>query len=130
MYEGDAVRVLLADDHDAYRDGLARALRAAPGLSLVGEARDGRDAVDLIVRLRPDVTVVDIRMPRLDGLAVCREIRGHGLGTRLMLLSAIGADGLAASAADVGADAWLGKDSSREEICKLVRELGRAARSG
>ena len=130
MFEGDAIHVLLADDHDAYRDGLARALGAAPGLSLVGEARDGREAVDLIVRLRPHVAVVDVRMPLLDGLAVCREVRGRGLATRLLLLSAIGADGLAASAADVDAAAWVGKDSSREEICTLVAELGRAARSG
>ncbi len=67
-------RVLVADDHPLYRDGITRAIKERPDLELVGAAGDGREALELIRELRPDVAVVDLEMPRLDGLAVAAEL--------------------------------------------------------
>src|SRR5437868_15282343 len=70
------ISVLLADGHEAYRDGLARAIAAHPRLELVAEAADGRRALELVLELEPDVAVLEVRMPELDGLEVCDVIGG------------------------------------------------------
>jgi YesN/AraC family two-component response regulator len=73
--EARTVRVVLADDHDILRQGLKLLLGLQPDMQVVGEARTGREALDLAVALRPDVVVLDITMPEMDGLAVCQRIR-------------------------------------------------------
>ena len=114
------VTVLVADDHPLYRDGIARALDRREGLELVAEVGDGDAAFDAIRRLRPDVAVLDIRMPGRDGVEVVEAVRAAGLATRLMLLSAYGDQPLVLAALAAGADGYLGKDADRGTICDAV----------
>ena len=108
------MRVFIADDHAGYRDGMARLLAEQPGLDVVGEAADGPAALSDILRLQPDVALVDIRMPGLDGLEVCRRLRTNGSAphTRVVLITAAPDRALTAAAADAGAVALLAKEAA------------------
>jgi two-component system nitrate/nitrite response regulator NarL len=124
------VRVLLADDHPLFRDGLARAITSHLGLELVAEAEDGLRALALVEELEPDVALLDVRMPRLDGLQVCARLaaRSPAPRTRVVLVSAYVEPGLVARAVRAWACGYLGKDVGREEICDALIEAasGRA----
>src|SRR2546423_14688400 len=82
------VRVYVADDHPVYREGLVRAIKERPDLELLGEASDGREALPQIKTLEPDVAVLDVRMPGLDGMEVLNAIKRDELSTRVVFLSA------------------------------------------
>jgi two-component system, NarL family, nitrate/nitrite response regulator NarL len=114
------MRVVIADDHPLYRDGLARAIRSDPRLSLAAVAADGLTALALIEEFEPDVALLDLSMPGLDGISVCARVNScrPPLRTRVILLSAYVDPTLAALAADVGAWGYLEKDVSRAEICQ------------
>jgi DNA-binding NarL/FixJ family response regulator len=127
------MRVFIADDHAAFRGGMARLLGAQPGLDVVGEAADGTAALSDILRLQPDVALVDLRMPGLDGLEVCRRLRTYGSAphTRVVLITVAPDRALTAAAADAGAVALLAKEAAPGA---LVAELmaageGRVARA-
>jgi len=77
----DPIHVLIADDHDLVRSGLKAALRSSPDFSVIGEARDGEEAVREAIRLKPELVVMDVRMPKLNGIEACREIRAALPGT-------------------------------------------------
>jgi len=81
------IRVLLADDHDILRQGLRMLLSMQPEIEVVGEARTGREALAQVLALQPHVVVLDISMPELDGLEVCREIRAHASQTNVLILT-------------------------------------------
>jgi two-component system nitrate/nitrite response regulator NarL len=114
--------VLLADGHEAYRDGLARAVAAHPRLELAGEAADGRRALELLLELEPDIGILEVRMPQLDGLEVCDILSGLDwpLRTRLVLISGEVNETLAAAAGEIGLDAVLSKDSTRTQLCERI----------
>lgn len=120
--------VLLADGHEAYREGLARAVAANPYLELVGEAADGRRALELLLELEPDVAVLEMRMPGLDGLEVCDILSGldRPIATRLVLISGEANQTLAAAASDMGLEAVLSKDSTRSQLCERIVEICRS----
>src|SRR5688572_14567095 len=80
--------VLVADDHPVFRDGLVRALRSRPEFEIVGEAGDGREALDAIRRLTPAVALLDLKMPGLDGSSIAHALRRDGIPTRVVLISA------------------------------------------
>src|SRR3954466_3265088 len=82
------VRVYVADDHPVYREGVVRAIKERPDLELVGEASDGRETLDRLKDLQPDVAVLDVKMPGLDGTDVLNAIGRDGLATRVVFLSA------------------------------------------
>ena len=84
----ERVTVVVADDHPIYREGIVRAINERPDLDLVGEAADGRQALDQIQELSPQVAVLDIRMPGLDGTQVLSAMRRDGLETEVLFLSA------------------------------------------
>jgi two-component system nitrate/nitrite response regulator NarL len=119
------VRVLVADDHPLYRESVVRAVRERPEFELVGEAADGRDALDEIRRLEPDVAVLDVKMPELDGLQVLNAVNRDGLGTRVVLLSAFLEGAVVYQAVAAGAAAYLSKDADRAEICDAVAAVAR-----
>jgi two-component system nitrate/nitrite response regulator NarL len=121
------LRVVIADDSDAYRSGMARAIRAHDDLDLVGEVDGGVAALAAIIDLQPDVALLDVRMPGLDGLEVCERVRAAmpSPHTRLMLLSAYMDDTVIERAREVGADAYLSKASSRRDICAEAIRVGR-----
>jgi two-component system nitrate/nitrite response regulator NarL len=111
------VRVFVADDHPIYRDGMVRAISERPDLELVGEASNGRDALDEIGNLKPDVALLDIRMPGLDGLEVLGAVRRDNSETQVLLLSAHLDSDLAYRAVAAGAKGYLSKQAARQEIC-------------
>lgn len=119
------VRVLVADDHPVYREGVARAIKGRPDFELVGEAEDGREALDAINALTPDVAVLDVQMPGLTGNEVLNAVRRDGLATRVVLLSAHVDSETVYRAVAAGAGAYLSKESSRDRICDAVAAVAR-----
>jgi two-component system, NarL family, nitrate/nitrite response regulator NarL len=121
----ERIRVVVADDHPIYREGIVRAIGERPDLELVGEASGGREALDEIERLKPDVALLDIQMPNLDGLEVLGAVRRDGLDTQVLLLSAHVGHELAYKAVAAGARGYLSKQSARQEICDAIVAVAR-----
>jgi two-component system, NarL family, nitrate/nitrite response regulator NarL len=119
------VRVLVADDHPIYREGIVRAVKERPDLELVGEAAEGRTALEGIRKLAPDVAVLDIRMPGLDGTQVLGAIRRDGLEAEVLFLSAFTEPALAFNTIAAGARGYLSKEASRQEICDAIVAVAR-----
>lgn len=119
------VRVLVADDHPVYREGVARAIKARPEFELVAEAADGRQALDLVKEVSPDVAVLDVQMPGLQGSDVLKAIQRDGLPTRVVLLSAHVDSDTVYRAVASGVGAYLSKESSRDRICEAVAAVAR-----
>ena len=121
----ETISILLADGHEAYRDGLARAIAADPRLELVAEAADGRRALELVLELEPDVAVLDVRMPGLDGMEVLNAIKRDELSTRVVFLSAYVESDLVYRAIAMGAGAYLSKEADRAAIFDAVAAVAR-----
>jgi two-component system nitrate/nitrite response regulator NarL len=119
------VKVLVADDHPLYREGIVRAVKERPELELVGEAGDGRAALEEIRRLVPDVAVLDIRMPELDGTQVLNALQRDEVATNVLFISAFVEPELAYSSVAAGARGYLSKEASRREICEAILAIGR-----
>jgi two-component system nitrate/nitrite response regulator NarL len=117
--------VFLADDHPVYREGLRRAVEERPELRLVGEAADGRQTVSELRRLRPDVAVVDLRMPELEGAELVAAVKAAAPDTRVLVLSAFDDAEHVFAALTAGADGYLAKDADREAICDGIAALAR-----
>lgn len=119
------VSVLVADDHPLYRDGITRAIRARPDLELVGEAEDGRDALVLIQDLVPEVAVVDVSMPSLDGIQVVTALSDLECPTRVLMLTAYEDSDRVYDALAAGARGYLLKDVDRVTVCDAIRRVAR-----
>jgi two-component system nitrate/nitrite response regulator NarL len=118
----EKVRVVVADDHPLFREGVVRALSSSGEVNVVGEADDGTSALALIKDLRPDVALLDYRMPGMDGAEVAAAVRSSELPTRVLLLSAHDESAIVYQALQQGAAGFLLKDSTRTEIVKAVLE--------
>jgi DNA-binding NarL/FixJ family response regulator len=121
------LRVVVADDHPLYRRTICRAIEQHPGLTLVGEAADGHEALELIDALEPDVAVLDHRMPGMTGAEVCAALqaRQEAPVTALLLLSAFEDGELVWGAVSGGAAGYLDKGASQADICRAVERVGR-----
>jgi two-component system, NarL family, nitrate/nitrite response regulator NarL len=117
------VTVLVADDHPIYREGIVRAINDRAELELVGEAADGREALEQIGRIAPTVAVLDIRMPGLDGTQVLSALRRDGVETDVLFLSAFMEPELAYRTVAAGAKGYLSKESSRQEVCEAIATI-------
>jgi len=117
------ISVLIADDHPSVRHGILRALETQPDLRLCAEASDGEEALGAIERLRPDVAVLDIGMPRLGGLETLRLLRERYPDIRTLLISVRGDPALVESARQLGADGYLLKDTNPKEIVEAIRDI-------
>jgi DNA-binding NarL/FixJ family response regulator len=115
------IRVAVADDQALVRSGFVVLLRSCADIEVVGEAADGQEAIDLVRRERPDVILMDIRMPRVDGLEATRAIVGEGLDTRVLILTTFDLDEYVFGALRAGASGFLLKDTLPDELLMAVR---------
>jgi two-component system, NarL family, nitrate/nitrite response regulator NarL len=119
------IKVIVADDHPVYRKGLVDAIKQRPALELVGEAETGAQALEAIQTSRPDVAVLDMKMPDLDGMDVMKAVARDGLGCRVLFLSAYLESGTVYQALEVGARGYMSKDSEAEAICDGIAAVAR-----
>jgi len=119
------VRVVVADDHPFFRDGVTRGLTQSGRVLVVAEAENGREALEAIRRERPDVALLDYRMPDVDGLAVVHAVIRDGLPTRVLLLSAHTDSAIVYQALQEGAAGYLPKDARRADIVEAVLKVAR-----
>lgn len=126
MTENEPIRVMLVDDHDMVRRGLAAFLQVKPDLELVGEARDGEEAVAVCRRVRPDVILMDLVMPEMDGAAATRAIKKSWPDTKVIALTSFQENALVREVLEAGAIGYLLKNVTVDELAAAVR----AAHSG
>ncbi|MGC4947368.1 response regulator [Streptomyces sp. DT224] len=119
------LRIILADDHTVMRAGLVALLGSEPTLDIVGEASDGREAVALAERLRPDVALLDLRMPVLDGVGATTEIVAGPAPTRVLILTTYDTDADIERGVEAGATGYLLKDATREQLVDAIHAASR-----
>jgi DNA-binding NarL/FixJ family response regulator len=119
----ELTRVLIADDQRVVRDGLTTLLDLLPGLEVVGAAADGEEAVEMVERLQPDVVLMDLRMPRCDGIQATRRIRESHARTQVVVLTTYTDDRSVLDALRAGARGFLTKDASAEEIDQAISAI-------
>jgi two-component system, NarL family, response regulator LiaR len=117
----ERIRILLAEDHALVREGTRRMLELQPEIEVVGECGDGLQAASLIAALRPDVAILDVRMPGLNAIEVTRQVRALGLPTRVLVLTAYDDDNFVAAALEAGAHGYLLKTARASELVGAVR---------
>ena len=117
------ITVLLAEDHTIVREGFRKMLELEKDLQVVGEAQDGRQAVALAKKLRPDVVLMDIAMPLLNGLEATRQVLKALPATKVVILSAHNDDAYVKNATDFGAVGFLLKQTSSHVVCEAIREV-------
>jgi DNA-binding NarL/FixJ family response regulator len=119
------ISVLLADDQELVRSGFRLILELEDGIEVVGEAADGREAVRLAKELQPDVVLMDVRMPELDGIEATRRVKHSGVDTRVLVLTTFDLDEYVYGAIRAGASGFLLKDAPREQLVTAVRTVAR-----
>lgn len=117
--------ILIADDHPVVRDGLRGMLESQPDFEVVGEAADGAQAIKLVEELRPEIVLMDLRMPQVDGVTAIREIKNGQAETQILVLTTYDSDADILPAIEAGATGYLLKDSSREELYGAIRATAR-----
>ena len=125
----NAIRVLVTDDHAIVRKGIRALLATEPDIEVVGEARDGRDAITESQRLRPDVILMDLVMPGMDGLEAIRHIVDRQPEVRILVLTSFDGDDKVFPAIRAGALGYLLKDSGPEELVKAIHQVYRGESS-
>lgn len=121
----DPIRVLIADDHEVVRDGLRMILEAEDYFEVVGEAADGIEAVELTAQLQPQVVLMDLRMPRMDGLEAIERIRHEWPGVAIVILTTYNEDELMLRGLRAGALGYLLKDTDRQTLFESLRAAAR-----
>jgi NarL family two-component system response regulator LiaR len=115
------IRILIVDDHTVVRDGLNALLSAEPGMEVVGVAGDGEGAIQLALELDPDVVLLDLVMPQVDGVQATRQIKKDNPSSRILILTSFGEDHQVYAAIKAGATGYLMKDTSSDELISAIR---------
>ena len=122
-----AIRILIVDDHPVVRAGVRGMLESQPDFEVVGEAENGREALERAVRLKPGVVLMDLRMPEVDGVSAIRAIRKEVPAARVIVLTTYDTDADILLAIEAGATGYLLKDAPREELFRGIRAASRGA---
>ncbi|WP_433248361.1 response regulator [Actinomadura nitritigenes] len=122
---GDTITLLIADDHPVVRDGLRGMFTGEPGFEVLAEAADGAEAVRLAEALRPDVVLMDLRMPGTDGVTAITRMAERGLPARVLVLTTYDTDSDVLPAIEAGATGYLLKDALQDELFRAVRAAAR-----
>ncbi|WP_226532595.1 response regulator transcription factor [Microbacterium paraoxydans] len=122
-HDGSTIRLLIADDQALVRGALGALLDLEPDLAVVGMASEGAEAVRLVAELRPDVCLMDIQMPGMDGVEATRRIREASSGTRVLVVTTFARPGYLRSALDAGASGFIVKDTPAEQLAEAVRRV-------
>jgi NarL family two-component system response regulator LiaR len=125
MSESDRVRIVLADDHPVVRQGLRAFLETQPEVEILGEAADGEEAVRQVERLLPDIVLMDIVMPKIDGIEAIRRIRAISPSTQAIVLTSFADDEKIVAAVRAGAAGYLLKDTRPQELISAIRAVAR-----
>jgi DNA-binding NarL/FixJ family response regulator len=115
------IRLIIVDDHPVVRDGLRGMFAGDPGFEVLGEAATGAEAVTVVEGLRPDVVLMDLRMPQMDGVTAIAELRRRGSPARVLVLTTYDTDTDVLPAIEAGATGYLLKDAPRDELFRAVR---------
>ena len=121
--ESGIIRILTVDDHPLLRDGIAAVFDAQDDMTLVGQASNGREAIESFRRLRPDVTLMDLRMPDMSGIEAITAIRAEFSNARIIVLTTYAGDAQAAAALKAGAAGYLLKNMVRKELIDTIRAV-------
>ena len=119
----DRIRILIADDHSVVREGMVSLVKRKPDMKVVAEASNGREAVDLWKEHRPDITLLDLRMPELDGVGAIKEIRELDENARIVVLTTFDGDEDIYRAIKAGAKGYMLKDTARETLMECIRKV-------
>ncbi len=119
----DEIRVVLADDHAVVRAGLKAVLGTAKDIVVVGEARNGREAVDTVMRLNPDVVIMDLSMADMDGASATRELKARGAAARILILTMHAEDEFLVPMLELGANGYLVKNAADRDLVDAVRTV-------
>ena len=129
MSDSGPIRVFVADDHAIVRKGIAAVLEIVPDIEVVGEAENGRDAVYRVEQLRPDVILMDLVMPEMDGIEAIRRIKDRQPGARILVLTTFAGEDKIFPAIKAGALGYHLKDSRPEELVQAIRQVHRGESS-
>ncbi len=121
----EPIKILIADDHPVVREGLISMIKREPDFKVVGEATNGIEAVSRTKELKPDIVLMDLRMPELDGVEAIRQISADAPATRFIILTTYSDDEFIFKGIEVGARAYLLKDAPREDLFKAIRAVHR-----
>ena len=119
----ESIRILIVDDHEMVRHGLSVMMEREEGFSVVGEAKNGLEAVEQAQALQPDIILMDLRMPEMDGVEAMRRIRAEQDDVKFLVLTTYDTDEYIFDAIDAGAKGYLLKDASREDLFRAVRTV-------
>lgn len=129
MSDPNQIRILIADDHAIVREGLSSLIGRKPDMVVVGEAADGVETVDMARQLEPDIILMDLMMPRLNGLDAIQQIKGENNPARILVLSSFAEDEQIFPAIKTGASGYLLKDSSPQQLITAIRDVYRGESS-
>jgi two-component system, NarL family, response regulator NreC len=120
---GQKVRIVIVEDHTILREGLRALLSSGPNYEVVGEAEDGREAIRCIEKLKPDLLLMDLSMPRMNGMEAIKEIKRESPGTKILVLTVHKAEEYILASFRAGADGYLLKDSTHAELMMAVNKV-------